>query len=261
MSNFVDLTGQRFGRLLVVKRVENYIQPSGQTRIMWFCKCNCGNETIVQASNLKSGNTRSCGCYEKERISETQVKNLIGEKFNNLLVIKKVSTPTNIKDKSRAYWLCMCDCGKEKIVSSQHLIRGYVICCGQSCMEHPKKIESAKNRIYNTYKLSAIKRNLVFSLNKEDFLKIITENCFYCGAEPSNKMKINGINRYIFYNGIDRINNKKGYIVDNVVPCCPDCNHAKSNKTIECFYEWVMRIYKYSIQNKEVNNIGRKSEL
>lgn len=253
MEKFTDLIGQRFGRLVVMEKAETERKPSGQSKTMWFCKCDCGNETIVQASNLKNGNTRSCGCYKKERISETQVKNLIGKKFNNLLVIKKVFAPENTKDKSSAYWLCKCDCGKEKIVSSQHLIKGYVICCGQFCMEHPKKIESAKNRIYNAYKLSAIKRNLIFSLNKEDFLKTITQNCFYCGAEPFNKMKVNGVDRYIFYNGIDRINNKKGYTVGNIVPCCPDCNHAKSNKNIENFYEWIERAYQYSILNKKEN--------
>jgi hypothetical protein len=180
----------------------------------------------------------------------SNIIDLKGKKFGNLLVIERVLPPENIKDKSRAYWLCKCDCGNEKIVSSQHLIKKYVICCGRFCDKHPKKIESAKNRIYNGYKISAIKRNLIFSLNKEEFLKIIEQNCFYCGIEPSNKKKIQKIDKYIFYNGIDRINNEKGYIIGNVVPCCTDCNHAKSNRDIEEFRKWVKRIYWYSFLNE-----------
>ena len=59
---FQDLTGQRFGRLIVAKRAEN--TKSGDAR--WMCKCDCGNETIVKAKHLKSGGTKSCGCLQKE---------------------------------------------------------------------------------------------------------------------------------------------------------------------------------------------------
>lgn len=58
----IDITGQRFGRLVAIKRVEN--SASGQTR--WLCKCDCGNEVVVQRYALSSGNTKSCGCYRKE---------------------------------------------------------------------------------------------------------------------------------------------------------------------------------------------------
>ena len=62
MGNFIDLSGQRFGRLMVLKRVEN--SNRGQSRFL--CKCDCGNETIVHALNLKKGSTKSCGCYRQE---------------------------------------------------------------------------------------------------------------------------------------------------------------------------------------------------
>lgn len=57
----IDLTGQRFGRLTVVERGESL---SGHTR--WKCVCDCGNECLVHATSLKSGNTTSCGCYKTE---------------------------------------------------------------------------------------------------------------------------------------------------------------------------------------------------
>lgn len=58
MPAFEDLTGQRFGRLTVL-----YRGPNQKTRTTWICQCDCGNITRVQSNGLKSGRTKSCGCY------------------------------------------------------------------------------------------------------------------------------------------------------------------------------------------------------
>lgn len=65
--NYVDLTGKKFGRLTVCKRIENHIFPSGQTRTKYECLCDCGNTTTVISSDLRSGITQSCGCLAKEK--------------------------------------------------------------------------------------------------------------------------------------------------------------------------------------------------
>lgn len=70
MWQFKDMTGQRFGRLVVVERAEDYIPPSGSKKIMWRCKCDCGNEAIVMADALRQGRTKSCGCISKEKTAE-----------------------------------------------------------------------------------------------------------------------------------------------------------------------------------------------
>lgn len=66
MSKFIDLTGRRFGRLTVVKRVDDYIQPNGSRKTRWLCECECGNEISLCATTLKIGNTKSCGCLKKD---------------------------------------------------------------------------------------------------------------------------------------------------------------------------------------------------
>lgn len=66
--NFEDLTGKRFGRLLVLKRDKNYILKNRTKGVRWLCKCDCNNEIIVSASSLKKGSTTSCGCYKIESI-------------------------------------------------------------------------------------------------------------------------------------------------------------------------------------------------
>lgn len=73
-GKFQDLTGQKFGRLTVIERVEDHVKPSGRRATQWLCKCDCGNKIIVRASNLKSGHTNSCGCLNKERVKETSTK-------------------------------------------------------------------------------------------------------------------------------------------------------------------------------------------
>ena len=65
MGHFIDLTGQIFGRLTVIRRA-----PNKKTITMWTCLCGCGNTTIVDASALRSGNTRSCGCLHKEQATK-----------------------------------------------------------------------------------------------------------------------------------------------------------------------------------------------
>ena len=70
MSQFQDLTRQKFGRLTVIKRVEN---KNKQT--YWLCRCECGNEKEVNAGNLKSGNVRSCGCLRHETVTKHGLRN------------------------------------------------------------------------------------------------------------------------------------------------------------------------------------------
>lgn len=55
--NFIDLTGRKFGRLIVTKLNHVY-----HKKTFWQCECLCGNKTVVYSSKLKSGHTKSCGC-------------------------------------------------------------------------------------------------------------------------------------------------------------------------------------------------------
>lgn len=64
----IDLTGQRFGRLTALGPVGR----SGNGRIAWSCRCDCGKTTTVSGKNLRNGNTQSCGCLQRERISSAE---------------------------------------------------------------------------------------------------------------------------------------------------------------------------------------------
>lgn len=73
MAKFKDLTGKSYGRLTVVKQAPDYIQPNGRRRVRWECVCSCPNKTIcaVRGEDLRSGNSQSCGCLQKETVRKT----------------------------------------------------------------------------------------------------------------------------------------------------------------------------------------------
>lgn len=128
MSKFQDLTGQRFGHLVVLSFVGRIKNQS-----VWKCRCDCGEETQVYASNLKSGGTRSCGC------GLVKVEDLTGRRFGKLTVLERAER--NASGKIR--WRCRCDCGKERIVIGTLLRNGRVISCGCEL--------SAKQRLFQTW--------------------------------------------------------------------------------------------------------------
>lgn len=65
-----DLTGQTFGLLTVARRAPNYISKTGQEAV-WHCRCECGNELDVRAGQLRSGHTKSCGCFQKKAAAKS----------------------------------------------------------------------------------------------------------------------------------------------------------------------------------------------
>ena len=172
---FIDLTGKKFGRLIVIKRVDN--DKWRNTR--WLCKCDCEVEKIVYGRSLREGDTKSCGCLQREIARD-----------------KKNLTP------------------------------------GLSSMRN----------IIDCYKRKAKARGYEWGLTEEQFKEITQKDCYYCGAKPNNVSKHKKSNGNYLYNGIDRVNNTKGYIIDNVVPCCHTCNQAKSDLTLEKFKDWIKRV-------------------
>lgn len=78
----MDLSNLRFNRLVVIEEIGR----NNQGNLIWRCKCDCGNYTNVLGGNLKKGNTSSCGCYKKERTSESKSK-----PFNDYKIFPKES--------------------------------------------------------------------------------------------------------------------------------------------------------------------------
>lgn len=115
-----DITGQVFGNLTAIERVES---KNGKTR--WLCKCQCGNQTIVNTHELKNGKVKSCGCRRHRK--GLLMKDMTNQRFGRLVALY----PTDKRDyKLSVYWHCRCDCGKEIDVTQAGLMSGNYKSCG-----------------------------------------------------------------------------------------------------------------------------------
>lgn len=119
MGIIADLTGKKFGQLTVVKQGGYRTGRSGRKFLQWECICDCGNTVLVDANNLRTGNSTSCGC-------KTLCKDLTGLRFGKLVVIERAENSS----RGDTRWRCLCDCGKETIVNRSPLISGATKSCG-----------------------------------------------------------------------------------------------------------------------------------
>lgn len=79
MGKFKDLTGEKIGKLTVIKRVDNIIQKNGKSVIRWLCQCECGNTKIVRG-DLLGRSTNSCGCLRSELNKKEKTKDPVKPK-------------------------------------------------------------------------------------------------------------------------------------------------------------------------------------
>jgi len=237
---FIDLVGNQFERLAVVRRVEN--DKRGRTR--WLCRCICGNEKVIAGASLRPGGTESCGCFQKERASQASTIDITGHKYGRLTVIERAGSYR----RHQTTWLCRCDCGNEVVIKSNALRSGNTKSCGCLMREGNCKLPKGKaafNELFSRMKRNAKERELEWRLTKEQIRHLTKQPCHYCGAAPkksTNRHKFNG--DYI-YNGLDRTDNDKGYAVGNVVPCCEECNYAKRTRSVEQFRDWIVAAYQH----------------
>jgi hypothetical protein len=242
-----NLVGRRFGRLVAIS-CEGTV--NGSTR--WKCMCDCGNEHILFYSNLVGGSTKSCG--------KCPLDDLLGKRFSSLLVIKR-----SISKKNRARWICQCDCGKTIVVTGTSLRNGHCKSCG--CRYQlgliPKNETTLVRSLWGTYKSLAKKRGYSFSLSFEEFQILTKQTCFYCGKEPYQilKPKCYGSQNSYTYNGVDRVDNAKGYQTENTVACCGVCNSFKSNYSQTTFLEHCKLITEFNSKKQaEMTCSAIKSE-
>ena len=242
MGRLIDETGNRYGRLVVIERSRN--DKFGQA--MWLCKCTCGNDIIVLGGNLRRERTRSCGCSWR--------KDETGSRHGRLIVIARSEN----NKFGHAMWLCKCDCGNETFVSGANLRRS-TKSCGCLAKERAREIckarrlpfgEAAFNALFRRIKRNADTRNLEWSLTSDQVRALSKQSCYYCGIKPQQVISVSRYGSYV-YNGLDRIDNSRGYTINNVVPCCGICNVAKNAQTTKQFREWLVRIHGHFIEESK----------
>lgn len=201
-------------------------------------------------SRLKSKNIEF---IESDFFKTKDYLKYIGSRFNSILIkdFPGYFLDKKMKRKNSAC-LCRCDCGKEFITRFERVKNGYSKSCG--CIHskyYPKGTFGQSLRgLFTRYRGRAAKDKRDFTLTQDEFTKIITSNCFYCGVEPLMKHTFKGCPEHVLHNGIDRYDNTKGYTLENSRPCCFECNRAKGTLTPEQFYNYINRLINYACSKK-----------
>jgi len=174
-----------------------------------------------------------------------------GQRFGRLVVVeqgetKYVGGKSNGKTKvrSRVHWVCQCDCGNKATVWAWSLVRGHTRSCG--CLVTDSKIGptmGARNKVLREYKHNARIRGLCWDLPDEDFDRLTSRPCHYCGQQPSLTRVVKGSE--FTYSGIDRMDNSLGYTPGNAVSCCMTCNKAKRDMSFDEFMAWIAQLTMY----------------
>lgn len=173
--------------------------------------------------------------------------NYAGIKINYLTGIEK--TGHNVH--GHVLWKFRCECGNEKNLNPNDVRTGKIKSCG--CMQwklidQKKRLpdgEGSFRGLLRSYIKGAKQRNIVFELSDDEFRTITKQNCFYCQRPPERQFKIKDLNTQPYiYNGIDRVDNSIGYIFENCVPCCWDCNNMKGSMDYSKFLNQIEIIFK-----------------
>ena len=200
----IDITGQVFGRLTVVSK-----DPKP---CMWLCRCVCGSTTLATGTNLRRGNTTSCGCVHREQLvayNQTAKSLEVLWQADMNFYRRKLSYRRNRKAKGL---------GSNQFVKQER---------DTEHIEHP---------------------SLIWDLTLEQYRSLVTADCHYCGQPPNQKPQGSRMPTGTYRNGIDRVDNDKGYIPDNCVSCCVSCNRAKRALSLAAFVEETSRRYEHMVR-------------
>jgi hypothetical protein len=258
-----DFIGKQSNQLTIVQ----FTEKNKHRQKMCLVSCSCGASKIIRFSLFKSGTQKHCGAAI-HRMELNKKKGSVfksGDKYNCLTFLRFEKQNKH----NSPMWLCLCDCGKEKIILASSVKNGHTKSCG--CLPNAITINTEKSKnlteldtiryaARSVYRQSYKDGNLSF----EDFLILSQKNCFYCGASRLNKThlvyKTNGEKKvlsskreysghqknpdaYFVYNGLDRIDSKLPHDKENLVPCCYICNKMKLASSLEEFVCQIKKIH------------------
>jgi len=203
--------------------------------------------------------------FPRGKCQEQDYADRIGESVGIMKIVSFAGYKISRSGKSKTpYFNCLCQCGRISKVHRGQLrfqkscgcLRYSVVGIDRAKIDINEKFEQADstfNRLYATYRHSAVKNGRSFDLSKKEFYYLTKQNCHYCGIPAKQLLIVRKTNfwSFYYYNGVDRLDNNKGYELDNVVSCCLTCNKAKSYMTYEDFNCWIDRLI--NVRNERRN--------
>ena len=241
MSARIDLTGKRYGKLVVVSESET---NGYKKKTKWLCKCDCGKYKDIRADALKSkvNPTRSCGCLSPNG------QDLTGMVFGRL----KVIADSGVRKNQKKVYICLCDCGNETHVVAGALKSGGTKSCG--CLKPIICSEVNRGKRHHNYNPNLTaqdrmdRRYILDNTDHKKWRKSVFEKddytCMCCGVK--NKK---GVGKTVKLNAhhLDGWNWAKDrrFDLDNGITLCKECHYdfhniyGYGNNTKEQFEEYV----------------------
>jgi len=240
--------GQRIGKSVVIDPEVVTQCPSKPAVRAARMLCDCGTEyTRSLVVLLRAPSVQSC----RECIKYTDYA---GRRFGKLTAIRWVgSKPSN--EGRVGCWLCRCDCGNEIVAPRKNLVDGSASSCGCARFGPYKGYamgEAAFKAVLRNYQAGAESRGLSWNLTDDDVRRLTSLDCHYCGVAPATIRRGRPNSGDFVYNGIDRVDNTRGYEPGNVVPCCKTCNYSKSDMPYDEFLAWIVRLASFHFFRPEV---------
>lgn len=209
--------------------------------VRWEFLCDCGAVTTTRLQSVTSARTKTCGKCVEHTISREQM----------LLAMRQHGLG---KDAAKALGI-----GYDVLLRLKRLY-GVSIKPGANQYNQLTGFRWSKlspfcvivHSLWRACQTSSLRRGHKFSLTLAEFKELAAKPCAYCGQRPCRVLKVGssraGGRRRAYrakVNGADRLNNAMGYSLDNVVPCCMNCNFAKRQMTVEQFKSWVSAVFHY----------------
>lgn len=243
-----SIVGMTFNRLTVLEEQKPTLS---KREYRARCRCECGNETWVGVSRVRNGYTKSCGCLLREAFKKRRLHDLTGRRFG-LLTVGHFSA---VAEK----YLCVCDCGTEKLIGSQQLRIGRTNSCGCKHSEwfvasrRPEWDERrAKNRVslgtkaWTLVVKRAARTGRDLTITREFAQQLIERQGFRCA--------LSGLPIYFAQSrkegqstaSLDRIDSAFGYTPENVQWVHKDLNWMKQDYDIGYFVEMCTAVAQHS---------------
>ena len=161
-----------------------------------------------------------------------------GTIFGRLTVQARVQTTLGWR------YACQCSCGGTAVVYGWCLKKGATRSCG--CIRSEKGLTPGQAGFLlaaRDYRKGARARKVLFDLTDADLAHLFSQDCHYCGAPPSRVVPTQTPFGHYARNGIDRVDNTKGYSQGNVVTACWTCNRVKGTQTTATFLLWAQKVH------------------
>lgn len=234
----------------IVKK-ERKRNQSGKLRYEYTIKCNkCGYLKTISTSTPYKHNVKCPYCEANQQVGKIY-------SIFKIISFKGWGKKKNDQVGDRLYEVECIKCHKHQIMKLGDIRREHKNC--KFCVGTTN--DPGINRLINSYKSGAKRRNIEYNLTTDEFLNIVNKNCHYCNEPPKYRTwKIQNKNLEMTVNGIDRIDSAKGYTKENCVPCCQICNEMKLHYTINDFLTHIKKIYQFSC-NSGSTTISQESTL